>query len=318
MTGGCPQGSILVVFVFNIATDELEEGSDYVAPVGRPSPRWEEEEEQDSFYNAVPDTSNPDRPDLWAPDEDGNNQSNSMASDTSFFSARSSLGPGDDDALASTPAADHTSFVFSASPINMPGIGLRLDSSDVDLRPARRRIIYSSEEDLTPPHEPTNTCLGPWKARRVEVNKYVDDNIQEESVNFENAERRILQGEETRIKQAIPTQNVFRHVIREAQSRGMKVNTSKTGMLCISDSLSYKPSAFILDSDGQRIESGQRLKVLGWHFSSRPTVEAHIGVMKRRFRERYWVLRHLKHNGFTTQDLLSVYTSVVRLSLIHI
>ena len=138
MTGGCPQGSILGVFLFNVATDDLEEGSVYVAPVGRPSPAWEEEEEQDSFYYAVPDTSDPDRPDLWAPEEDGNDQSIAMTSDTSFFSARSSLGPGDDDALASTPAADHTSFAFSASPINMPGLGLRLDSSDIDPRPARR------------------------------------------------------------------------------------------------------------------------------------------------------------------------------------
>ena len=37
ITGGCPQGSILGVLLFNMTTDDLEEDSDFVAPAGRPS-----------------------------------------------------------------------------------------------------------------------------------------------------------------------------------------------------------------------------------------------------------------------------------------
>ena len=92
----------------------------------------------------------------------------------------------------------------------------------------------------------------------------------------------------------------------------MKVNTKKTNLICISDSLNYKTCAYIEDRDGVQIESGERLKLLGWHFSSRPNVDAYLEVMKRRFRERYWVLRHLKHNGFSTTELPTVYASVVR------
>ena len=47
-------------------------------------------------------------------------------------------------------------------------------------------------------------------------------------------------------------------------------------------------------------------------FLARPNVDAHIQILKRGFRERYWVLRHLKHNGFSTDDLISVYTSIIR------
>ena len=54
------------------------------------------------------------------------------------------------------------------------------------------------------------------------------------------------------------------------------------------------------------------MKVLGWHFSDRPNVTAQVDALKRRFRERYWVLRHLKKNDFTTEDLLKVYTTIVR------
>ena len=39
---------------------------------------------------------------------------------------------------------------------------------------------------------------------------------------------------------------------------------------------------------------------------------AHLEVLKRRFRERYWTLRHLKHNGFSETDLVKVYTAVIR------
>ena len=75
----------------------------------------------------------------------------------------------------------------------------------------------------------------------------------------------------------------------------MKVNTSKTGMICISDSLNSRTAAFILYSEGQKIDSGDSLKVLGWHFLQRPTADAQIEVLKKQFWVGYWVLRHLKH-----------------------
>ena len=89
----------------------------------------------------------------------------------------------------------------------------------------------------------------------------------------------------------------------------MRVNTSK---ICISDSLNTKSGAYILDRDSLRIQSGPKLKVLGWHFPERPTPDAQIGVLKKRFRERYWVLCHLKHNRFGEEDLVKVYLSMIR------
>ena len=142
----------------------------------------------------------------------------------------------------------------------------------------------------------------------VEVNKYVDDNLQEETINFENAE---LVGNQ-KYKHAVATQNVFRHIVRNAERKGMKVNAGKTNMISISDSLNTKNDAYIFDRDGAKISSTNSLKVLGWHFSDKPTVSAHLQVLKRRFRERYWTLRHLKHNGFSESDLVKVYTAVIR------
>ena len=213
--------------------------------------------------------------------------------------------------LASTPTAEEEGpiFNFSPSPItDGQRIGFALDRSDIGTNGPPRRVVYSSEEDLTPPPEPTRTCLGPWVQPRVEVNKYVDDNLQEESVNFEN----VLSVNGMKNKHAVATQNVFRHIVRCAERKGMKVNASKTNMICISDSLNHTTMAHIYDRDGGKIESGQSMKVLGWHFSTKPTVEAHLKVVRRRFRERYWTLRHLRHNGFNTEELVKVYKAIIR------
>ena len=113
-------------------------------------------------------------------------------------------------------------------------------------------------------------------------------------------------------KHAVTTQNVFRHIVRNAEKKGMKVNTNKTNMICISDSQNFKIGSYFFDAEGQRIDSSKTMKVLGWHFSDRPCVDAQVEVMVRRFRERYWTLRHLKHNGFNNEELVAVYTAIVR------
>ena len=92
----------------------------------------------------------------------------------------------------------------------------------------------------------------------------------------------------------------------------MKINAKKTTMLCICDSQNFKVCSYITDADGGRVDSGDKMKVLGFHFSSRPTVDAYVEVLKRRFRQRYWILRHLRHNGFSQEDLIKVYTALVR------
>ena len=107
-----------------------------------------------------------------------------------------------------------------------------------------------------------------------------------------------------KIKHEIQTQNVFRRVIvGRAEGRGMVVNKKKTHILCVSDALNYKASAYILDVDGEHIDSGNKLKVLGFHLNSRPGVHAHVEALKLRMRDSTWVLRHLKRAGFNPDEL---------------
>ena len=100
-------------------------------------------------------------------------------------------------------------------------------------------------------------------------------------------------------------------MVKKAEARGMVVNNNKTHILCVSDALHYKASAFILDADGNRITSGDGLKVLGFHLDTRPGVHAHVEALKQRMRDTTWILRHLKLAGFNEEELATVYRTVV-------
>ena len=76
----------------------------------------------------------------------------------------------------------------------------------------------------------------------------------------------------------------------------------------------FKAEAYLEDSGGERLTASfpDTLKMLGFHFSERPTVAEHVGVMMRRFRSRYWILIHLKNAGFNEEELLKVYRVIIR------
>ena len=81
---------------------------------------------------------------------------------------------------------------------------------------------------------------------------------------------------------------------------------------CISDAQNYRAESYLLDADGDKICSGPKLKVLGFHLDRRPSVHAHVAALKIRMRDTSWVLRHLKLAGFTEEELATVYCTVVR------
>lgn len=91
----------------------------------------------------------------------------------------------------------------------------------------------------------------------------------------------------------------------------MKVNSLKTVMMCISDSRTYEAGAYMLDNEGNTIETSDSMKILGLHFSARPDVSAQVDAICKKFRGRIWYLRHLHHNGFSEEELLRVYKTTI-------
>ena len=64
------------------------------------------------------------------------------------------------------------------------------------------------------------------------------------------------------------------------------------------------------------------MKLLGFTLSNKPGVGAYVEALRRKFRQCFWIIIHLRMLGFTQEELVRVYKSVVRptnyLSLIHI
>ena len=79
----------------------------------------------------------------------------------------------------------------------------------------------------------------------------------------------------------------------------MKVNGAKTTMLCVSGAQSYEARSHIRERDGDELRSGQSMKALGYHLSSKPGAHAHVKALEKRMIRQYWVLYHLRKAGFS-------------------
>ena len=158
------------------------------------------------------------------------------------------------------------------------------------------------------PTAPDYRHLPPFLRIPLEIYKYVDDNVLMEKLNFDTV---LSDGRFVRDKWAVRTQNTFRSIIYQAIARGMKINTSKTKALLISELKSYAPTAHFFDQDGNTVRSGETMKVLGVNFSSDPGMAAQVADIRRKFTSRIWALRHLGRLGMSKPDLLSVYKSTI-------
>ena len=88
--------------------------------------------------------------------------------------------------------------------------------------------------------------------------------------------------------------------------------SKKTKVLCVSDVLNYKARSYLYTADGERLESTDSLKILGFYMDSRPSCHAHVAAIKVWMREKVWILRHLAKTGFTETELAQVYKTVIR------
>ena len=107
-----------------------------------------------------------------------------------------------------------------------------------------------------------------------------------------------------KIARATRSQNLFRQITRIAELLGMRVNSDKTMVLCISDARTYRTAAFIEDVNGVRIDFVGALKIIGLHFSDKPDMSAQVDAICRKFRAQVWTLRHLHQRGSPRRTFL--------------
>ena len=93
---------------------------------------------------------------------------------------------------------------------------------------------------------------------------------------------------------------------------GMKVNQAKTQLMCVSAAINSKVSSYVRGHDGANIDSTDNMTLLGFKFSSKPTVDAHISLIVHKFNIRVWLIRHLLQAGVKQSKAALIYTTVVR------
>ena len=188
------------------------------------------------------------------------------------------------------------------------------EANGIVRRPKRagRRLNYTDELLTELPPEPNHWTEAKWKVALASFLRYIDDGFCLAKVNYENSYGFEVNGVKFRVKHALQSQNVFRHIVRNAEDIGMVLNAAKTAMMCVSGATEYRVDAFLVDSDQNRIGCGQSIKALGVRFSNRLDMENHVKYIEKAVRARYWTLRNLKKNGFTNDELVQVFKTMIR------
>ena len=139
---------------------------------------------------------------------------------------------------------------------------------------------------------------------------YIDDYNSIERVQTGDAQRHITTKKQKIKVHAPKSEKLFESVVQVANNIGMRVNDTKTQMLCISPNAHSDISSYINTANSE-ITSGETLKILGFNFNTKPDASYHVSMLIDKFYSRLWTLRFLKRSGMDKNDLLKVYKTVV-------
>ena len=146
----------------------------------------------------------------------------------------------------------------------------------------------------------------------MEETEYVDDFIGVKKLHVNDGFKILSTAKMRNEIHALQSQRFFDTVKRNALVIGMTVNDSTTQLLCLAPATSQDSTcSYILTDEGNRIESGNCLKQLGFNFGEHPNLDAQVEHMRKKFRGRLWLLRHLQRAQVPKDDLLALYKSLL-------
>jgi hypothetical protein len=133
--------------------------------------------------------------------------------------------------------------------------------------PKRKRLVFEEpSHEPIPDEPPTKKMSWQWQAREPRVFKFIDDGTITSKINMHNAEIEPLVPKPSYVKRDLATEMVFNRTVARAESKGMKLNLSKTNMLIISQANSYEPVGYIQTEEGRLESSRKTVRILGFMF----------------------------------------------------
>ena len=186
-------------------------------------------------------------------------------------------------------------------------------------RRIKRRTAAAMTLDDTIPEGPTTSqdmheeFLGMpprWTKKEPWIYKYVDDITVGGKNLISHATSHISTDKERRTIHAGDLEEKFKTIREESEKIGMVVNPDKTQLLCVTEAINYEVNSFVkLGND--TINSGDRMKVLGFWLDTKMNMSAQVAAIKKKFCSKIWILRHLKRAKITERKLLRIYCAML-------
>lgn len=132
---------------------------------------------------------------------------------------------------------------------------------------------------------------------------YVDDTTLLDAVPVDEAALHLTTAATTTHFQNLVLERDFVELERRAAGSNMKINTKKTQLLVICPRNGLVTTASVTSATGERVESVNLLKLVGFTFGQDPTAASHVDSIKDSFRRRMWMVYHLRRAGFRRRIL---------------
>ena len=151
-----------------------------------------------------------------------------------------------------------------------------------------------------------------WADRRaMELCTYIDDMNGIERLNIKSGVTAVTENRQKISIHAKNSERFFTGVEMASNGIGMKINPTKTQLLCISPAGNEHIQSYVRLAN-TKITSTDELKICGFRFGSKPTVENQVVAIEKKFNTRIWALRNLKRSGFKETELKECYISLIR------
>ena len=106
-------------------------------------------------------------------------------------------------------------------------------------------------------------------------------------------------------------QKMLEHLTRRASERGMVVNDAKTAVMCVSAAASFDPRVKLTERN-EPIKEARSMKFLGITLDQDCTFDTHVQNLRSSVRRRSWTLTKFKRRSMNTDQLKTVYSSMIR------